>query len=162
MQHPIIPALRHRRAGGRLACVEEKSIHAHSRHSNCVRRRQKSLNQSRILTFRAKSAKFDDGSHLKVSSRSQRAFSLKAMAAWGPISACRPDRPRTMWMGHARLLIGTADDRTQDPSQNGLSLPSAGEPRSTLLDAPSARKPRPSLEVAHFGDHTSPGTDLRA
>ena len=52
--------------------------------------------------------------------------------------------------------VGAAGDRAKNPSQNGLSLPSAGKPRGTPLDASPARKPRPSLDVAHIGDHASP------
>ena len=48
-------------------------------------------------------------------------------------------------------------DRAQNPSQNGLSLPSAGEPRGPPPDASPARKSRPSPDVAHFGDHAGPG-----
>ena len=81
-------------------------------------------------------------------------FLLKAIAArsWARQDPTVPTRPP----------VGAAGDRAKNPSQNGLSLPSAGKPRGTPLDASPARKPRPSLDVAHFGDHASPSIDLGA
>jgi hypothetical protein len=90
----------------------------------------------------------------KASSSSRKGFLLKAIAArsWARQDPTVPTRPP----------VGAAGDRAKNPSQNGLSLPSAGKPRGTPLDASPARKPRPSLDVAHFGDHASPSIDLGA
>jgi len=101
----------------------------------------------------------------KASSRSRQAFSPDAVAA--PSSYCA-DLRRTMRAGRIyltappRLPVGAIGDRAQNPAQNCLSLPSAGEPRAASLDASPARKPRPSADVAHLGDRADRGGDVGA
>jgi len=52
---------------------------------------------------------------------------------------------------HAVIHVGASVDHAQDPSQDNLLLPSAGEPRAAPFDGSPAGKPRSSLDFEQCG-----------